>query len=104
LGYLLREKNYVKSTLLPTEVDSLFSKTLVKGWVRDENAALKEVFPVMQFVRRPDDLAKLMALLSKIMAMCDRETAYFGRNRGKNLQRWPISRKRNRRGWVRQPL
>ena len=39
LGYLPKENNYVNA-IVPTEMDSVFRKTLVKGWVHDENAAL----------------------------------------------------------------
>lgn len=39
LGYLPTLKNF-PNVIVPTEMDSLFRKDLVKGWVHDENAAL----------------------------------------------------------------
>lgn len=39
LGYLPAPKHY-PNALVPTEMDTLFRKDLVKGWVHDENAAL----------------------------------------------------------------
>ena len=39
LGYLPTPK-YFSNAFVPTEVDTLFRKDLVKGWVHDENAAL----------------------------------------------------------------
>jgi CubicO group peptidase (beta-lactamase class C family) len=60
LGYLPKGKNYVND-IVPTEVDSLFRKTLVKGWVHDENAALKGgVSGNAGLFATADDLAKLM--------------------------------------------
>ncbi|MCR9227783.1 MAG: beta-lactamase family protein [Flavobacteriaceae bacterium] len=60
LGYLPMENNYVNA-IVPTEVDSLFRKTLVKGWVHDENASLKGgVSGNAGLFGTADDLAKLM--------------------------------------------
>ncbi|MDR7130172.1 CubicO group peptidase (beta-lactamase class C family) [Algoriphagus sp. 4150] len=60
LGYLPKGKNYVNN-IVPTEVDSLFRKTLVTGWVHDENAALKGgVSGNAGLFGTADDLAKLM--------------------------------------------
>lgn len=39
LGYLPSLKKF-KNNIVPTENDSIFRKTLTKGWVHDENAAL----------------------------------------------------------------
>ena len=39
LGYKPKTKAF-RNTIIPTEVDTLFRKDLVKGWVHDENAAL----------------------------------------------------------------
>lgn len=39
LGYLPTLKGF-NNTIVPTEYDSIFRKTLTKGWVHDENAAL----------------------------------------------------------------
>lgn len=39
LGYLPSLKSF-KNPIVPTEYDSIFRKTLTKGWVHDENAAL----------------------------------------------------------------
>lgn len=39
LGYLPSLKPF-KNSIVPTEYDSIFRKTLTKGWVHDENAAL----------------------------------------------------------------
>jgi len=60
LGYLPKENNYVNA-IVPTEVDSLFRKSLVKGWVHDENASLKGgVSGNAGLFGTADDLAKLM--------------------------------------------
>ncbi|WP_339758115.1 serine hydrolase domain-containing protein [Algoriphagus aquimarinus] len=60
LGYLPEGKNYINN-IVPTEVDSLFRKTLVNGWVHDENAALKGgVSGNAGLFATADDLAKLM--------------------------------------------
>ena len=60
LGFLPESKNYLND-IVPTEVDSLFRKTLVKGWVHDENAALKGgVSGNAGLFATADDLAKLM--------------------------------------------
>lgn len=60
LGYLPSRKNY-ENDMVPTEVDSLFRKNLVKGWVHDENAALKGgVSGNAGLFATADDLAKLM--------------------------------------------
>ncbi|SFB06806.1 serine hydrolase domain-containing protein [Algoriphagus aquimarinus] len=60
LGYLPEGKGYVND-IVPTEVDSLFRKTLVNGWVHDENAALKGgVSGNAGLFATADDLAKLM--------------------------------------------
>lgn len=39
LGYLPKDKNF-KNAIVPTEMDTVFRKQLVKGWVHDDNAAL----------------------------------------------------------------
>ena len=60
LGYLPEQKNYAND-IVPTEVDSLFRKSVVKGWVHDENAALKGgVSGNAGLFATADDLAKLM--------------------------------------------
>jgi CubicO group peptidase (beta-lactamase class C family) len=60
LVYNPREKN-LENAIVPTEVDSLFRKTLVKGWVHDENAALKSgVSGNAGLFGTAEDLAKLM--------------------------------------------
>ena len=60
LGYLPESKNY-PNDIVPTEVDSLFRKTLIKGWVHDENAALKGgVSGNAGLFATADDLARLM--------------------------------------------
>ncbi len=60
LGYLPKQSHYVNA-IVPTEVDSLFRKNLVKGWVHDENASLKGgVSGNAGLFGTADDLAKLM--------------------------------------------
>lgn len=60
LGFLPSLKNF-DNAIVPTEVDSLFRKTLVKGWVHDENASLKGgVSGNAGLFGTADDLAKLM--------------------------------------------
>ncbi|WP_067029864.1 serine hydrolase domain-containing protein [Allomuricauda sp. CP2A] len=61
-GYLPKENNYVNA-IVPTEVDSIFRKSLVKGWVHDENASLKGgVSGNAGLFGTADDLTKLMLL------------------------------------------
>jgi CubicO group peptidase (beta-lactamase class C family) len=60
MTYLPMEKNYVND-FVPTEVDTLFRKSLVEGWVHDENAALKGgISGNAGLFATADDLAKLM--------------------------------------------
>ncbi len=60
LGYNPSKKNYVNA-IVPTEQDSIFRKTFVKGWVHDENASLKGgVSGNAGLFGTADDLAKIM--------------------------------------------
>ncbi|WP_421804566.1 serine hydrolase domain-containing protein [Flagellimonas sp.] len=60
LGYLPKE-NYYGNAIVPTEMDSIFRKTVVQGWVHDENASLKGgVSGNAGLFGTADDLAKLM--------------------------------------------
>lgn len=60
LGYLPKE-NYYANAIVPTEMDSIFRKTVVQGWVHDENASLKGgVSGNAGLFGTADDLAKLM--------------------------------------------
>jgi Beta-lactamase class C and other penicillin binding proteins len=60
LGYLPSNKHYVNA-IVPTEIDTLYRKTLVKGWVHDENASLfGGVSGNAGLFGTADDLAKLM--------------------------------------------
>jgi CubicO group peptidase (beta-lactamase class C family) len=62
LGYLPKE-NYYGNAIVPTEMDSIFRKTVVQGWVHDENASLKGgVSGNAGLFGTADDLAKLMLL------------------------------------------
>ncbi len=40
LGFKPKSKKFTND-IVPTEVDTVFRKSLVDGWVHDENAALK---------------------------------------------------------------
>jgi CubicO group peptidase (beta-lactamase class C family) len=60
LGYLPKE-SYFGNAIVPTEMDTLFRKTVVQGWVHDENASLKGgVSGNAGLFGTADDLAKLM--------------------------------------------
>ena len=60
LGYLPNLMHLV-NPIVPTENDSIFRKTVVKGWVHDENAALKGgVSGNAGLFGTADDLAKMM--------------------------------------------
>lgn len=60
LGYLPSNKHFVNA-IVPTEVDTLYRKALVKGWVHDENASLLGgVSGNAGLFGTADDLAKLM--------------------------------------------
>lgn len=60
LGFLPSLK-YYDNSIVPTEMDSIFRKTLTQGWVHDENAALKGgVSGNAGLFGTADDLAKLM--------------------------------------------
>ena len=62
LGYLPKE-NYYGNAIVPTEMDSIFRKTVVQGWVHDENASLKGgVSGNAGLFGTADDLTKLMLL------------------------------------------
>ncbi|WP_421808287.1 serine hydrolase domain-containing protein [Flagellimonas sp.] len=59
-GYLPKQ-NYYANAIVPTEMDSIFRKTVVQGWVHDENASLKGgVSGNAGLFGTADDLAKLM--------------------------------------------
>jgi CubicO group peptidase (beta-lactamase class C family) len=60
LGYLPTQKQYVNA-IVPTEVDTLYRKNLVQGWVHDENASLLGgVSGNAGLFGTADDLAKMM--------------------------------------------
>lgn len=60
LGYLPSKQHYVNA-IVPTEMDTLFRKDLVQGWVHDENASLKGgVSGNAGLFGTADDLAKIM--------------------------------------------
>lgn len=60
LGYLPTQKQYVNA-IVPTEVDTLYRKNLVQGWVHDENASLLGgVSGNAGLFGTADDLAKIM--------------------------------------------
>ena len=60
LGYLPSKQHYVNA-VVPTEMDTLFRKDLVQGWVHDENASLKGgVSGNAGLFGTVDDLAKIM--------------------------------------------
>ncbi len=60
LGYLPTRKQYVNA-IVPTEVDTLYRKNLVQGWVHDENASLLGgVSGNAGLFGTADDLAKIM--------------------------------------------
>ena len=62
LGFTPAIKHF-KNGVVPTEIDSVFRKTLVKGWVHDENAALLGgVSGNAGLFATADDLAKLIQL------------------------------------------
>jgi len=62
LGYLPMSKGF-KNSIVPTEKDSLFRKTLTKGWVHDENAALLGgISGNAGLFGTASDLAKLMQM------------------------------------------
>jgi len=62
LGYTPKLR-HIKNSIVPTEQDSLFRKTLVKGWVHDENAALLGgVSGNAGLFATANDLSKLMQL------------------------------------------
>ncbi len=60
LGYLPKNNHYINA-IVPTEIDTLFRKSLVKGWVHDENASLMGgVSGNAGLFGTADDLAKIM--------------------------------------------
>jgi len=62
LGFTPKTKHF-KNDIVPTEKDTLFRKTLVKGWVHDENAALLGgVSGNAGLFATANDLVKLMQL------------------------------------------
>ncbi len=62
LGFLPEFKNY-PNKIVPTEKDTLFRKSVVKGWVHDENAALLGgVSGNAGLFGSAEDLAKMMQL------------------------------------------
>lgn len=73
LGYNPSKKNYVND-IVPTENDSVFRKTFVKGWVHDENASLKGgVSGNAGLFGTADDLAKIMMFYENYGAIGDKQ-------------------------------
>ena len=66
LGFLPSEKNF-SNTIVPTERDTLFRKTLAMGWVHDENAALLGgVSGNAGLFGTANDLLKIMSLYQNL--------------------------------------
>ncbi len=62
MGFTPMTKQF-KNAIVPTEIDTLFRKTLTKGWVHDENAALLGgISGNAGLFATANDLAKLMQL------------------------------------------
>jgi CubicO group peptidase (beta-lactamase class C family) len=73
LGYLPSLKQWV-NPIVPTENDTLFRKTVVNGWVHDENASLMGgVSGNAGLFGTADDLAKMMLLYQNFGAVNGRQ-------------------------------
>lgn len=96
LGYLPKDKNF-KNAIVPTELDTVFRKTLVKGWVHDDNAGLLGgVSGNAGLFGSATDLAKYMQMLVQNGTYANKQ--YFKSETVKEFTRIQYSENNNRRG------
>ncbi|MFD1161128.1 serine hydrolase domain-containing protein [Hwangdonia seohaensis] len=96
LGYLPKEKNF-KNAIVPTEIDTVFRKTLVNGWVHDDNAALLGgISGNAGLFGSATDLAKFMQMLVQNGTYANKQ--YFKPETVKEFTRIQYPENNNRRG------
>lgn len=96
LGYLPKEKNF-KQAIVPTEIDTVFRKTLVNGWVHDDNAALLGgVSGNAGLFGSATDLAKYMQMLVQHGTYAGKQ--YFKPSTVEEFTRIQYPENNNRRG------
>ncbi|WOD45216.1 serine hydrolase domain-containing protein [Hwangdonia lutea] len=96
LGYLPKDKNF-KNAIVPTEIDTVFRKTLVNGWVHDDNAALLGgISGNAGLFGSATDLAKFMQMLVQNGTYANKQ--YFKPETVKEFTRIQYPENNNRRG------
>ena len=96
LGYLPKNKNF-KNNIVPTEIDTIFRKDLVKGWVHDENAGLfGGISGNAGLFGSALDLAKYMQMLVQNGTYAGKQ--YFKPETVKEFTRIQYPENNNRRG------
>jgi len=96
LGYLPKDKNF-KNAIVPTEIDTIFRKQLVKSWVHDDNAALLGgVSGNAGLFGSATDLAKYMQMLVQNGTYAGKQ--YFKPETVKEFTRIQYPENNNRRG------
>lgn len=96
LGYNPTEKEF-SNTIVPTEIDTLFRKTKVKGYVHDENAALLGgVSGNAGLFGTADDLSKIMLLYQNYGALNGKR--YLSEQLVKEFTQAHYTKNENRRG------
>ncbi|WP_052143681.1 serine hydrolase domain-containing protein [Wocania ichthyoenteri] len=96
LGYLPKDKNF-KNAIVPTEIDTIFRKTLVKGWVHDDNAGLLGgVSGNAGLFGSATDLAKYMQMFIQNGTYANKQ--YFKPETVKEFTRIQYPENNNRRG------
>lgn len=96
LGFLPKTKNF-KNKIVPTEIDTLFRKSLTKAWVHDENASLLGgISGNAGLFGTATDLAKLMQLYQNYGVYGGRR--YFSEAIVKEFTNIQYPENKNRRG------
>ena len=96
LGFLPETKKY-SNKIVPTEYDSIFRKTLVKGWVHDENASLLGgISGNAGLFSTALDLAKLMQMYVQYGTYAGKR--YFSEATVKEFTKVQYPENENRRG------
>ncbi len=95
-GFLPEKKNYTNN-IVPTELDTIFRKTLTKGWVHDENASLLGgISGNAGLFSTATDLAKIMQMYMQYGTYDGKR--YFSENTVKEFTKVQYPNNDNRRG------
>jgi len=96
LGFLPKNKNFTNA-IVPTEMDTLFRKELVNGWVHDENASLLGgISGNAGLFATATDLAKIMQMYMQYGTYAGKR--YLSETTVKEFTRVQYPKNENRRG------